>query len=139
MKKLLFILLTLLTVTVSAQQTVIYVDVPYSRMKERLNDDDAYIEKEDFYKGQRVVHVRSRKYGEDLLALLFYKGEECTNQGILMYDLGIVNNQVKIYNEVFVVLSKDRWRAYTKGKSFLCELKTLELDNTFYFNWVPEN
>ena len=56
-----------------------------------------------------------------------------------MYDLGIVNNQVKIYNEVFVVLSKDRWRAYTKGKSFLCELKTLELDNTFYFNWVPEN
>lgn len=139
MKKILFILLTLLTVTVSAQQSVIYVDVPYSRMKERLNDDGAYIEKEEFWKGQRVVRVRSTKYGEDLLALLFYTGEECTNQGILMYDMNIVNEQVKVYNERFVVLSKDRWRVYTKGKSFLCELKTLDLDKTFYFNWVPED
>jgi len=138
MKKLLFILLTLLTVTLSAQETVIYVDVTYTRMKESLTEDDSYIEKEDFYKGQRVVHVRNRKFGEDLLALLFYTGEECTNQGILMYDLGVVNSQVNLYNKNFVILSKDRWRAYAKGKSYICELKTLELDNTFYFNWVPE-
>lgn len=138
MKKLLFIMLTLLTVTASAQKTTIYVDVTYSRMKERITEDNCFIEKESNHEGERVVHIRNNEYGDELLSLTFYTGEVCTSQGILMYNMNVINEQVKLYNESFVTLSKDSWRVYVKGKSYICNLKTLK-DNTFYFHWLPEN
>jgi hypothetical protein len=138
MKKLLFTMLTLLTVTASAQKNTIYIDVTYSRMKERVAEDNCFIEKESNHDGERVVHIRNNEYGDDLLSLTFYTGEVCTSQGILMYNMNVINEQVKLYNQNFVTLSKDSWRVYVKGKSYICNLKTLK-DNTFYFHWLPEN